>query len=211
MKILKMFADLTLGRIIIMAVFVTAGYFFVYFDPGTSIEQEIAGLDTQMAEQNRRREEINKTMKKEEEMRANTLQLRRNLDVVKAKLPNELKDTQMQNLIYDASKKSNISIDALKADTSVVRDPNAPAIKINIDDVKPENLIEEVRFQIKMTGTFDGFLMFLDTLAKEDKVIKIRNFKISQLSNNVEENKIVFDGEIIGFKQAKIEIVPRAR
>jgi Tfp pilus assembly protein PilO len=211
LKFLRFFSELTIGRTIIMALFVSAGYFFLYFDPGTAIEEEIVRTEARLAEQTKRREEINKTMKKEEEMRANTLQLKRNLEVVKAKLPNELKDTQMQSLIYEASKKSNIAIDTLKADASVVRDPNAPPVKINIEDVRPENLIEEVKFQIVMSGTFDAFLMFLDTLAKEDKVIKIRNFRIAQLSAGVEENRILFEGEIIGFKQAKIEIVPRAR
>jgi hypothetical protein len=60
-----------------------------------------------------------------------------------------------------------------------------------------------------MHATFDSFIKFLDFLAKEDKVIKIRNFTIDQLTKTVDEDKITFTGEIIGFKQANIEIIPR--
>ncbi len=211
MKYLKMFSELSLGKIIILAIFVTAGYYATYFDAGESIENEILALKTQVDERETRRVEISKTMKKEEEMMANALQLKRNLDVVKDKIPNELKDTQMQTIINEAANNSGVTIVSINADNQGQRAPNAPPVEMSIQDVKPENLIEEIKFSIKLTATFDAFIRFLETLAKEDKVIKIRNFTIDQLTKSVDEDKIIFNGEIIGFKQANIKIINRTQ
>ena len=211
MKYLKMFSELSLGKIIILAVFVTAGYYATYFDAGESIENEYSALKTQVDERETRRVEIAKTMKKEEEMMANALQLKRNLDVVKDKIPNELKDTQMQTIINEAANNSGVTIVSLNSDNQGKRDPDAPPVEMTIEEVKPENLIEEIKFSIRINATFDAFIRFLETLAKEDKVIKIRNFTIDQFSSNVDEDKITFNGEIIGFKQAKIKIINRTQ
>lgn len=211
MKYLKMFSELSLGKIIILAIFVTAGYYATYFDAGESIENEYSVLKSQVDEREIRRVEIAKTMKKEEEMMANALQLKRNLDVVKDKIPNELKDTQMQTIINEAANNSGVTIVSLNTDSQGKRDPDAPPVEMTIEEVKPENLIEEIKFTIRITATFDAFIRFLETLAKEDKVIKIRNFTIDQFSKAVDEDKITFNGEIIGFKQAKIKIINRTQ
>jgi Tfp pilus assembly protein PilO len=211
MKYLKMFSELSLGKVIVLAIFVAAGYYASYFDAGESIEAEYSNLKSQVDERETRRVEIAKTMKKEEEMMANTLQLKRNLDVVKDKIPNELKDTQMQTIINEAANNSGVSVVSLNVDSQGKRDPDAPPVEMTIEEVKPENLIEEIKFSIRINGTFDAFIRFLETLAKEDKVIKIRNFNITQFSTNVDEDKIVFNGEIIGFKQAKIKIINRTQ
>ncbi|MGZ3726886.1 MAG: hypothetical protein ACXWPX_08655 [Pseudobdellovibrio sp.] len=206
MKFLKIFAELTMGRVVILAVFVAVGYYFSYFDAGGSIEEETGKVNSMISAEEARRVEINKLLKKEEEMRGNVLQLQRNLEVVKSRIPNELKDSQMQELINGAAKSSGVNVTKLAASASVPRDVKAPPIKIKPADLKPENLIEEVKFKITLDGSFEAFLKFLDTLAKEDKVIKIRNFTISKNLESDDEENVMFDGEIIGFKQANIEI-----
>lgn len=205
-----MFSELSVGKVIILAIFVTAGYYASYFDAGESIENEYMALKTQVDERETRRVEIAKTMKKEEEMMANALQLKRNLDVVKDKIPNELKDTQMQTIINEAANNSGVTIVSLNIDSQGKR-PDAPPVEMSIQDVKPENLIEEIKFSIRITATFDAFIRFLETLAKEDKVIKIRNFTIDQFTKSVDEDKIIFNGEIVGFKQANIKIINRTQ
>ena len=207
MKILKMMAELSIAKIIILAVFVSVGYYVSYFDAGATIEAQVANVNGLITTEISRRSEIEKTMKKEEEMRGNLLQLARNLEVVKSKIPNEFKDSQMSSIINNAAQSSNVSVVQLLAVQEGNSNATAAPRQINISDLKPENLIEEVKFRIVINGTFDGFLKFLDTITREDKVIKIRNFSITKLSENVDEQQIRFDSEIIGFKQANIQIV----
>jgi len=206
-KLLKAFSDLSLGRVVIMAIFIAAGYYFTYFDQGTTIEEQITTVQGVVAQEEAKKAEINKTMKKEEEMRGNVLQLKRNLEVVKAKIPTDLKDSQMQSIINAAATTAQVKIAGLSVVSSPPKDPNAAPVKVSIADVKPENLIEEIRFKVTILGTFDNFLNFVETLSKEDKVIKIKNFSIQKTSEDIDDDKITFTGDVVGFRQANIEIV----
>jgi Tfp pilus assembly protein PilO len=206
-KLLKAFSDLSIGRVVIMAIFIAAGYYFTYFDQGTTIEEQINTVQGLVNQEEARKTEINKTMKKEEEMRGNVLQLQRNVEVVKSKIPIDLKDSQMQSLINAAAEASQVKITGLSVLGGQRKDPNAPPVKISINDVKPENLIEEIKFKVAIIGTFDNFLTFVETLGKDDKVIKIKNFSIQKNSEDIDDDKIIFNGEVVGFKQANIEIV----
>lgn len=205
MKALKLFAELTLGRVIILALFLSAGYYFSYFNPGEDIEKQITDLNGEMAKEEARKAEITQTMRKEEEMRGNLQQLQRNLEVVKSKIPADLKEVDMQTVINSAAVSSGVNIIDLKSAPSD-RDSSAPPKQVSITDIKPENLIDEVKFSVSINATFSSFLDFLDFLAKEDKVIKLRNFTIERPTEGVEEDRIVFKGEIVGFKQANIQI-----
>ena len=207
MKFLKLLSDLSLGKVVIMALFIAGGYYVSYFDSGESIETMISTVNNSISTESTRRADIEKTMKKEEEMRGNVLQLARNLDVVRSKIPNEFKDAQMSAIINAAAQSAGVNVIELSAMDTAGSKEALPPREINIADLKPESLIEEVRFKIVVHGSFDGFLKFLDTITKEDKVIKIRNFTISRLSESVEETLIKFDSEIVGFKQANIKII----
>jgi Tfp pilus assembly protein PilO len=204
---IKTFAELGLNRVMMFSILIGVGWFFSYFDTGKTLEGNIANMQALVQREQDRKTEISKTMKKEEEMRGNLLQLRRNLDVVRGKIPSELKDSEMQAIINNAAKESGVNITGLKANSGPPKDPNAPIVQISIQNVRPENLIDEVRFQISLVGTFDDLLKFLETLTLEDKVIKVKNFNIYKNSDSIDDNRIRFDGDIVGFKQAKIEIV----
>ncbi len=207
MKALKLFAELTLGRVIILALFLTAGYYVSYFDAGESIEKQISDANAEIATEEARKNGITITMRKEEEMRGNVQQLQRNLEVVKSKIPADLREVDMQSVINAAAASSGVSIKLLNVIPSD-RDRSAPPKQVSIAEIKPENLIDEVKFRVSINATFSSFLDFLDYLAKENKVIKLRNFKIVRASlTNVEEDHIDFDGEIVGFKQANIQII----
>ena len=210
MNALKTIAELSFGKIIIMAALATLAYYTSYFDPGEEIEKNIVNVQGAIDEEEAKKTEITKTMKKEEEMRGNSLQLQRNLENIKSKIPSDFTDSQMQLLINESAANSGCSLQTLTA-AGKATDPNAKPQELRRDQVRPENLIAEVIFKIQLTGTFEAFLKFLDTLAKEDKVIKIRNFQITRASESVEEDKIRFVGEVVGFKQANIVIVDGGR
>ncbi|MEQ1723278.1 MAG: type 4a pilus biogenesis protein PilO [Pseudobdellovibrio sp.] len=152
-----------------------------------------------------RRVGIEKIMKKEEEMRGNILQLARNLEVVKSKIPFEFKDTQMSTILNAASEASGVSVVEMSTSPTPQTVQNIPpGTIIDPSTIKPEDLVTEVRFNITISGSYDSFLKFLDVLTKEDKVIKVRNFTIEKNSTNIDDDTIKFKGEVIGYKQAEV-------
>ncbi|MBC7741168.1 MAG: type 4a pilus biogenesis protein PilO [Bdellovibrionaceae bacterium] len=193
MKLVKALATLSISRLAIAAVFLTVAYYFLYFDAGANIEQQITSMQGQITAEKARRADIEKTMKKEEEMRGNILQLARNLEVLKSKIPNEFKDTELSTLVNRASVGANVKI------TLLSRLAVAPVAK------KPgtgSELIDEIAFDIAVSGTFSQLIHFVELLSKEEKVLKVRNFTIEKNSDKPDDSLIKFRGEVVGFKQA---------
>lgn len=207
MKLIKLIAELSLPRIIVLSILATVAYYFTYFNDGTELKTQIEAANSTVATEAQRRVGIEKTMKKEEEMRGNLLQLARSLEVVKSKIPFEFKDTQMSAILNAASVASGVNVLELSTNPSLqVVTPIQPVTDPSM--IKPEDLISEVRFSITLSGSYESFLKFLDVLTKEDKVIKVRNFSIEKNSTNIDDDTIKFKGEVIGFKQAAIAIAP---
>lgn len=207
MKFIKLLAALSIGRLIFLAVLLTIGYFFTYFDDGSNLKTQIEAANSLLDVEVARRAGIEKTMKKEEEMRANTLQLQRNLEVVKAKIPNEFKDTQMSSIINNASVASGVQIIELSSSTD--QEPKRETSdeeKPDLEKIKPEDLISEVKFKITLVGKYESLIQFLDVLTKEDKIIKVKNFFIEKNSQELDDEDIKFSGEVIGFKQSELSL-----
>lgn len=207
MKFLRIMASLSMSRIVIFGVLCTVMYYTTYFDDGSVLDTQIATMNSQVKTESARRIEVNKTIKKEEEMRGNLLQLQRNLEVVKSKIPNEFSDTQMSIILNNASIASGVNLQ----DLSVVASANNVAGVKKVYDpnsIKPEDLIEEVRFNITLSGSYGAFLKFLDVLTKEDKVLKVKNFVIEKNSSDIDDDMIKFKGDVVGFKQSSFLQAP---
>lgn len=205
MKFLRIIASLSMSRIVIFGVLGTVMYFTTYFDDGSVLETQIATMDSQVKTESDRRVEVNKIIKKEEEMRGNLLQLQRNLEVVKSKIPNEFRDTQMSVILNNASTASGVNLQDLSVVQSANNSGGAPKV-YDPNSIKPEDLIEEVRFNITLSGSYGAFLKFLDVLTKEDKVLKVKNFVIEKNSSDIDDDMIKFKGDVIGFKQSSFLI-----
>ncbi len=201
MKFLRIIAGLSMSRIVIFGVLSTVMYYTSYFDDGSALDNQIETMESQVKAESERRIEVNKIIKKEEEMRGNLLQLQRNLEVVKSKIPNEFRDTQMSIILNNASIASGVNLQ----DLSIVQTNFAGEKKVyDADSIKPEDLIEEVRFNISLSGSYSAFLKFLDVLTKEDKVLKVKNFIIEKNSSDIDDDMIRFKGDVIGFKQSTL-------
>lgn len=207
MRLIKLLAELSLPRIIILSLIATAAYYFTYFDDGTELKTQIEAANSTVSTEQARRVGIEKTMKKEEEMRGNLLQLARSLEVVKSKIPFEFKDTQMSAILNAASEASGINVLEMSTNPSAQTAP-PPMPVTDPSMIKPEDLISEVRFNIVLSGSYESFLKFLDVLTKEDKVIKVRNFTIEKNSTNIDDDTVKFKGEVVGFKQATFVVNP---
>ena len=125
-------------------------------------------------------------------MRANLAALARDLQVVKAKLPNEFKDTEMTVLINKAAEGANIRITSLGRKKSIVK-PAHPEIGAES--------VEELAFDLGLSGRFNQFVQFLEILAREEKILKIRDFIIERNNKSMDDFSIRFKGDIVGFKQ----------
>lgn len=217
MKFLKLFNELTLAKKIIFSFLLTACY-YPFFDDGTTLEGQIQGAEASVVQETARSEEIKITIKKEEEMRGNIQQLVRNLEHLKSKIPSEFTETQMSTMINSISLASNIKLIEFATDASangftnrvggavaaVTSNPTekSGAASHDLTLIKPEDLIDQIRFKVTLKGQFEDFLLFLNNLSKEDKIVRIRNFYMEKNSTDIEDDSIKLVGEIVGYKQS---------
>lgn len=197
MKILKAFnAGVNGAKIPIVAFFTAAAYYFLYFNDGSALEAQIAAVNAEYGAIMVKKTELEATIKKEEEMRGNLLQLARNFNEVKSKIPNEFKDTEMSAIINKTAIAANVKIAVLSRLLNGSADGKIKGAGAD--------LIDEVVFQIKLSGTFLQVLHFVEILSKDDKIIKVKNFTLEKNAGKPQEPVIKLDGEIIGYKQAPV-------
>lgn len=195
MKLIKAISNLSTLKSIFVGIALTIGYYIWYFDDGTTLKQQIVEVEAQVRIQEAKKKETDATIKKEDEMQANLAALARDLQVVKAKLPSELLDTELTGIINRAAIGSGISI------TSLARKQGSTTPQVK---ALGSESVEEVVFDLNIEGPFNRFVQFIDQLAREEKIVKIRDFSIERNLATVADPQIKFRGEIIGFKQAPV-------
>lgn len=166
----------------------------MYYDNGAVYETQITALNAEINTELVKKKETEKTIKREDEMRANLASLARDLQVVKAKLPNEFKDTEMTVIINKAAQGAGVAVSSLN------RKRSAPTVSSTANGAES---VEEIVFDLSVSGRFNQFVQFMENLAREEKIIKIRDFVIEKNSKNVDDNLVRFRGDIVGFKQAQ--------
>lgn len=194
MKFVKIISEFSMFRILIAAVLMSVGYFFLYYDNGATYIEQISKLNAEVNIEEAKKKDTEKTIKREDEMRANLASLARDLQVVKAKLPNEFTDAEMTALINKASSRSGVALNSLS------RKKSTPAANSNVVGA---DSVEEIIFDLSISGHFNQFLRFLDAISKEEKTVRVRDFTIDRNGSIADQSLIRFKGDIIGFKQAQ--------
>ena len=195
MKLIRLISILPAFKTLIVAALLTAIYFFMYFNDGSALELQLQTLSSELTVEEVKKKDTEATIKKEDEMQASLAALARDLQVVKAKLPNELRDTDMTSMINRAAVSAGISITSLSRKAAAIR---AEGKAIGSESV------EEVTFELAIEGPFNRFVKFIDQLAKQENILKVRDFYIERNITAIAEPQIKFRGEVVGFKQAAV-------
>lgn len=193
MKLIKLISQFSMFRMLILAVVVGAAYYFMYYDDGGTLETQITELKNTVSQEEVKKKDTEATIKKEDEMQANLASIARDLQVVKAKIPNEFKDTDMTGMINKASVRAGVSV------LSLARKKDAPTHR----NIPGSESVEEIVFELTLNGSFNRMVQFVEILAREEKIIKLRDFTIERNSRNPTDSSVKFKGDVIGFKQAQ--------
>ena len=198
MKFVKLISQFSMFRMLILAAVLAVAYFFMYYDNGETLETQITQLKTEVSQEQVKKKDTEATIKKEDEMQANVASIARDLQVFKAKIPNEFKDTEMTTIINKASARSGVSV------LSLARKKDAP-VRSNLPGSES---VEEISFDLTINGSFNRLVQFVEILAREEKIIKLRDFTIERNSTNPNDSSVKFKGDVIGFKQAPEVVKP---
>lgn len=200
MKFVKLISQFSIPRVLFFSVFMGALYYMMYFNSGAEIETQISDLKNQINLEQVKKKDTEATIKKEDEMQANLASIARDLQVVKSKIPNEFKDTEMTSIINRASMTAGVSVLLLARKQTVT----------NFRSVIPgAESVEEVVFDLSINGSFNRLVQFVELLSREEKIIKLRDFTIERNSKtSFDDVSVLFKGDVIGFRQAQEVVKP---
>lgn len=198
MKLLKVIAELSLGRLAILGLIVTALYFLMYYDSGASIEQQITSAESVLTQETTKKAETNRILKEESEMKANIVELARKLEVVKSKIPSDFKDNDIILLVNQTASQSGLLVETLSKGSDI---KNQSATDPGF--VEASKLIDEIPFNVQMSGSYNRFLDFIEKLAKSERMVRFKNLTLSKTNlARTSSNKLTIKGQIIGYRQS---------
>lgn len=163
-------------------------YFLLMFDSGAKISDQINKVNADITGEEALMAESEKAFREIEEIRKTVGALNDQFKITTAQLPTEV---QMSEVIR--------AIDSV-----------ASATRISVKDKAPQptlqtGVVEATPLRLNLEGTYSDLTLFLYQLAKQERIMKVRNFSISlrpgvPSASSVTDNRLSFDGQINSYR-----------
>src|SRR5580698_7972351 len=109
-KIVLRLAQLTNQQALIVAVVLTALFYFFMYDNGEDIDRQITAVQVQLDEQNKKIKDSEAAIKKLENIRASVASLHEQFQVASHQLPSELKAAEILKTVDTLARSAGVSI-----------------------------------------------------------------------------------------------------
>ncbi len=190
--VLVKISNLSLSRIAVLGVILTLVYYFSFYDNGDSLQAQIESLTSQKLDEDSKKKDTEKILKREIEMRADVKQLAQTYEDVKSKIPVELTTADLRSVIEQTNK--NIALKVLKIREG--QPTNNEAIPLD------GKIVDQVALEYSFSGNFIQISKFLIELASLEKIVKVNNFKLEAMVSNLgPARELQFETTITGLKQ----------
>lgn len=178
-----------------IALVIAAIYYFMFYDPGTAILDQITQTEASITAENNKRAETEKILKEEEMMKANVGQTQRKFEEVRNRIPTSFEETDLLAIVNDIAARNS-----LRPGTRT-RESNIP-IKT---DGKETDLVEAFGWRTSFTGSFVNLVQFAIDISELEKVIKIGDFRIFPAPNSTSSGMVgaalQMETTVIGYRQ----------
>lgn len=199
MKAIDFIASLSLVKVAVFGLVLTAGYFFLIYDSGAQLNQTIESSKALWEVESNKKIETNKVLKKEQQMKSNVALFVKKFEEIKSKIPIEFTESELREIVTQFANRNNLINKSSSRPT--------PSYK-NTTNKLEDNLIERVELSYTFEGTYSGIAQFVTDLSHTDKVIKIGDFIISEppptslkREKKSAQKLLIFNATIIGYKQ----------
>ena len=163
-------------------------YFFLMFDSGAKVTDQLNKVNSEITGEEALMAESEKAFREIEEIRKTVGALNDQFKLTSAQLPTEV---QMSEVIR--------AIDSV-----------ASATRISVKDKAPQptvqtGVVEATPLRLNLEGTYSDLTLFLFQLAKQERIMKVRNFSIAlrpgvASGTSTTDNRLSFDGQINSYR-----------
>lgn len=187
-KFFDILAAQQIGKVLIMGVLLTGFYWWALYDDGSSIDSQIATVNQQLIEEEKKKTETDAALKQVQEMKEKVGQLSLKYQEISRLLPRELGSSDIVKAIDDFARSAGVSVKSKKPRDST------PQPGENV-----EKVVEEVSMDVVLEGTYGELAQFTHLVSSAERMARVQNITIAEQSG---VRKLSFEGQVVGYRLA---------
>lgn len=200
-KAITAVGNMSLSRVALFAAILTAGYYVMFYNNGDEVLQSIEAAKAQLEDENNKKVETQKVLKKEQQMKADVELFAKKFEEIKAKIPLEFLESELRSIVDKFSIQNGLKTTKSDRRQQMIRP----------QQTSDDSLIDQVGLNYEFQGSYASICKFVSDLSSVEKLIKIGDFKLTDESSSTfnsttkSKNKIKelsFRVSIIGYKQS---------
>lgn len=183
-QLFEKLAMLTNGKALVIGLMVGAAYYFMMYDDGAALEQQVAALSGQMQEAEAKKKDTEATLQEEARMKDAVGKLSEQYAFIAKKLPSDLKSSEMIRGIDTVAKMAGVSVKLKK-----------PGI------VSKKEVVEELPVDVTLEGSYSQIAQFIYYTSNLERLTRVLNFSVVA-QDDAREKPLRFEGQVVSYKLA---------
>ncbi len=159
---IRSFAEINIGLVILLSGCIAGGYYFVKYDKGDSIRQQIQQINRDKDKTKETINNLNLELKALQETDVVVNQMGMEINSFLKFIPSKLTSAMMLNHLNNTAKSTGVSLEGIT----------------NYDFVQKEEFYEKLKVSVTIKGIFSQVLLFLSKLTGLTEVITVENFSM---------------------------------
>lgn len=183
-QLIEKLAMMTNGRAIIFGLMLVAAYYFMMYDDGSLLTQQIAVINSQMQEAETKKKDTEATLQEEARMKDAVGKLSEQYAFIAKKLPSELKSSEMIRAIDSVAKMAGVSVKMKKP-----------------GNVSKKEVVEELPVDVTLEGSYSQIVQFVYYTSNLERLTRVLNFSVVA-QDDTKEKPLRFEGQVVSYKLA---------
>ncbi len=185
MNFLVKLAEFSWQKVMLIALAVTAGYYFLMFDDGTSLDASITAIKSSVESEKdllkKTAEAMNDLQRFKEDLNSQEAQVKE----VLAFLPRQMNASELLSTIQDRANQAGLRI--LKTDPQ--------------DEVRKVEFYEVMTINLELGGTFPQIVTFLSLISKLPRLVTLEKMDLAATDNRGSDStRIEFKATLLGYR-----------
>lgn len=182
--------NLTAGKAALVGGVVALLYYMVLYDDGSSKEQGIQTMSSQLVKVKTELSQIDKTLSDASRFEKLAKDMGEEVDKVISYLPINFSATDMMKMLSTEAKASGSNIVRVRANSMARPGSHRSG----------EKFYEELKVSVELEGTYSQLLLFLSFLTRVDKIITMDSLTMTSSSSKDGANLLKFGGDFVGYR-----------
>lgn len=177
-------AAITNGKALFIGLMVGAAYYFMMYDDGETLRQQIAVIDGQVQQAEAKKKDTESTLQEEARMKEAVGKLSEQYALIAKKLPSELKSSEMIRGIDSLAKMAGVSVKMKKPGT-----------------VSSKEVVEELPVDVTLEGSYAQIAQFIYYTSNLERLTRVMNFSVVTQAEG-KDKPLRFEGQVVSYKLA---------